>query len=51
MLKMNIRQLLGVVAFLTFFSGGAMTQNLSVSYKRQIIILFIRNKFWQVPGL
>ena len=33
MLKMNIRQLLGVVAFLTFFSGGAMTQNLSVSYK------------------
>jgi len=24
MLKMNIRQLLGVVAFLTFFSGGAI---------------------------
>ena len=35
MLKMNIRQLLGVVAFLTFFSGGAMTQNLSVSYKNK----------------
>ena len=32
---MNIRQLLGVVAFLTFFSGGAMTQNLSVSYKNK----------------
>lgn len=35
MLKMNIRQLLGVVAFLTFFSGGAMAQNLSVSYKNK----------------
>lgn len=35
MLKMNIRQLLGVVVFLTLFSGSAMAQNLSVSYKNK----------------
>ncbi len=35
MLKMNIRQLLGMVVFLTLFSGAAMAQNLSVSYKNK----------------